>query len=296
MKNSSLTIYDNAVQEIINLNFKIEKLDAGCHFSEGPVWNEAGFYLFSDIPQNVICKIIPGKSKEVFIAQSGFTGDANDHLSEQVGSNGLAYDGRGNLLICQHGNGAVAQWNGSRVEPFVASYNDKRFNSPNDIIVHRNGSVFFSDPPYGLKDQKLQLERCQPRAGIYCWKEGNVLLISQHYQYPNGVCLSPDGNSLFTCSNKPYENFVLEFDAATHQYKRKVSDENGDGIKCDSTGNIYLCTKEGILIINREGKRLAKIELETIPANACWGGTNLHDLFITARQHIFLIRNLQRAQ
>ena len=199
------------------------------------------------------------------------------------------------LFICQHGNGAVATWDGNEVKPFCTHYNNKPFNSPNDIVVTAGTSVFFSDPPYGLKEQKLQPQLAQSMAGFYCWRNEEMKLITGKYQFPNGVCLSPDEKSLYTCSNKPFEKFVLEFDTATLAFKRKVADENSDGIKCDKRGNLWLCTKEGIVIINAKGERLAKIELETIPANACWGGVALNDFFITARNNIFLIKDLQKA-
>ena len=88
---------------------------------------------------------------------------------------------------------------------------------------------------------------------------------------------------------------VLEWDTASFEWKREVAAENGDGIKCDKEGNLYLCTKEGIVILSPAGERLAKIELETVPANCCWGGKEGNDLFITARENIFVIPNLQKA-
>jgi gluconolactonase len=111
-------------------------------------------------------------------------------------------------------------------------------------------------------------------------------------QYPNGVCLSPDQNVLYCCSSKPFEKVVLAFDAQSLKFLKVVTKENSDGIKCDPYGNLYLCSKEGILIFDAEGNQLGKIELTTIPANACWGGLEGRDLLITARQNIFLIRQL----
>jgi gluconolactonase len=292
--NPALTIYQNSVEDFIHIDFTIDKLDDTCAFSEGPVWHSEGYYLFSDIPKNNIAQLTPGKEKKVFLRESGFTGERETELSEQIGSNGLAFDGGGSLLICQHGNGAIAKYDGASIKPFLTQYEGRRFNSPNDIIAHQNGSLFFSDPPYGLKDGKAQPQKFQPIAAFYCWRNGEIQLLTDKYQYPNGVCLSPDEKSLYTCSNKPFEKFILEFDTETLACKRTICAENSDGIKCDRRGNLYLCSKEGILIINPAGERLAKIELETIPANACWGGKDLTDLFITARENIFLIPNLQK--
>jgi len=290
-KNPSLTVYDEHIFQFINPDFEIENLVNDCRFTEGPVWNKKGFYLFSDIPQNVVYQLYPGASKQIFLNHSG-TNNKKPNLSEQIGSNGLAYDDRENLFICQHGDGAVIQYIDGVIKPLITEYQGKRFNSPNDIVVHPNGKIFFSDPPYGLKDQQLQPANAQLLAGVYCWMEGEIKLICDHYKYPNGVCLSPGYRSLFICSNKPSENFITEYDAETFELKRKILNENSDGIKSDPFYNLWLCTKEGIVIIDKEGKRLGKISLPTIPANCCWGGLSSSDLFITARQNIFCIKDL----
>ncbi len=295
MKNkAALTIYKEELLKIINRDFKIDVLDTTCSFAEGPVWSSEGFYLFSDIPQNCIYKIQPHGKKELYIKDSGCSSSGMEILSHQIGSNGLAFDDKNDLLICQHGNGAIARWNKEKIDPLIPFYQTKRLNSPNDIVVHEDGSVFFSDPPYGLKDQKLNAEFCQATAGFYCWRDGALQLFCDQYNYPNGVCLSPDHNSLYTCSNKPDEAFVLEFDTITLALKRTVCHENSDGIKCDRHGNFYLANKEGVLILNKKGEKIGLIKLATTPANLCWGGAEGNDLFVTARENIFLLTNLQK--
>ncbi|HUQ97083.1 MAG TPA: SMP-30/gluconolactonase/LRE family protein [Chitinophagaceae bacterium] len=291
----ALTVFDDSILSFLNPDFEIKTLDTTCRFSEGPVWNSDGFYLFSDIPANVIYKIADGKKKEVYLAESGWTPGNTRVLAEQIGSNGLAYDSAGNLFICQHGNGAVARYDGTFLKPHVAAFNGKPFNSPNDLVLHPDGSLFFSDPPYGLKDQKLDVEKYQPVAGFYCYRDGVLKMFTDRYKYPNGLCLSPDNKSLYTVSNKPSEAAVLEWDVATLELKREVAAENGDGIKCDRAGNLYLCNKDGLLILNSAGKRLALIALPTVPANCCWGGETGLDMLVTARENIFLLTNLQKA-
>jgi gluconolactonase len=293
MQNSSVTIFQAAAAQVINTNFEIEKWFDGCSFSEGPVWNDKGFYLFSDIPRNVIYKMEGAGQPEVYIDKSGLTVPTDRDLAEQVGSNGLAYNAAKELVICQHGNGAIACHNSKGMTFLASNYNGKPFNSPNDLVVHPDGTVFFSDPPYGLKDTQLQPDVAQPLAGVYAWRNNKVHLIYDGYQYPNGVCLSPDGSTLYTCSTKPFEASVKAFDTATFELKGELCRENSDGIKCDTKGNLYLCTKEGVLVLNAQGERLALIALETVPANCCWGGKGGKDLFVTARQNIFVIRNLQ---
>jgi gluconolactonase len=289
----SLTIYKKEILQFIHADFEIVRLDATCSFSEGPVWNKEGFYLFSDIPENRICKIAADQPKQTYIHPSGCTIDA-DYLSAQPGSNGLAYDQQGVLYICQHGNGAVAKFKNEKPEIFISSHNGKPFNSPNDIVVKSDGTVFFSDPPYGLKDQQLNPGERQSYAAFYCYRDNELIAFSKEFKYPNGICLSPDETSLYCCSTKPFEKRVLEYNSETLELKRQIAVESSDGIKTDHYGNIYLCTGEGIVMIDPNGARLAKIELETIPANCCWGGDYGNDLFITARQNIFLIRGLQK--
>ena len=291
--NSSLKIYDESIGQCINTDFEIEILANDCLFTEGPVWNEEGFYLFSDITANTVYKIATGHKKEVFISNSG-TDNINDEdlKPDQIGSNALAFDQEKNLLVCRHGSHIIAKWNGEILKPFITMHQNKPFNSPNDLVVDTKGRIFFSDPPYGLKDGKPNREKFQSTAGVYCYDNGAVKLVCDKYQYPNGVCITPNSAELYICSNKPFENFVSVYDIETLQFKRILTNENSDGIKCDPNGNVYLCNKDGIIILNERGQRLALIQLPSIPANICWGGEALKDLFITARENVFLIKNL----
>lgn len=291
----SLTIYREEVKEYIRTDFEVETLADDCRFTEGPVWNPEGYYLFSDITANTAYRVIPGQQKEAYIANSGTDNREDPDLKDDMtGSNALAYDLKGDLLICRHGSHHVGILRDGIVQPFIGDYNGKPFNSPNDMVVHPSGKIFFSDPPYGLRDGKLNPEKFQPIAGVYAWDAGSAELICDRYQYPNGVCLSPTADKLYICSNKPFENFICEYDAHSHNFLRILCKENSDGIKCDPRGNLYLCNKNGIIILNSEGERLALITLSTVPANICWGGVESKDLFVTARENVFLIKNVLR--
>ena len=293
--NPFLTVYNPSVFDFINRDFEIEKLAGDCLFTEGPLWNKEGYYLFSDTTANAVYKIRQGKGKEVFLPDAG-TGNRDDAdlRPGQEGSNGLAFDSDSNLLICQHGNHAIARYDGSHVHPFITSYRERPFNSPNDLIVHSDGRIYFSDPPYGLREGRLNPSKYQPAAGVYCWKNNDLEMICDRYQYPNGVCLSPDETLLYICSNKPFEKFISVYETATNTFVKVLAEENIDGIENERPVNIYLRNKDGIIILDREGRKLALITLPTVPANHCWGGENLQDLFITARENIFLIKGLQK--
>lgn len=293
----SIKVYSTSVFNFISKDFEIEKLANDCLFTEGPVWNKEGFYLFSDIPANCIYKIAEGSKKEIFLPHSGTNHPGDPDLEQarkQIGSNALAYDHEGNLLICQHGNHAIAKYDGKNLKSFINTYQSKPFNSPNDFILRKDGSLYFSDPPYGLKNGKLNPEKFQPLAGVYCWKNGELKLICNRYQYPNGVCLSGDQKVLYICSSKPFENFISAYDTSNDQFLKIFARENSDGIEVDRYDNVYLCNKDGIIILDQNGERLALIELPTVAANICWGGNKLNDLFITARENIFLIKDFQK--
>ncbi len=290
---SSLTVFDNAVAQYINPNFETETLANDCGFTEGPVWNAQGFYLFSDIEHNVVYKIFPGERKSIFIKNSGTENIDDPELKPgQTGSNGLAYDGNGQLLVCRHGSHSVAYLSENILQPLIETFENKPFNSPNDIVVHKNGSIYFSDPPYGLKDGNPNRQKFQPLAAVYCFQNGSLQIICDKYQYPNGVCLSPDEKLLYICSNKPFEKFISVYDTATNSFIKTFAEENSDGIKCDRNGNVYLCNKDGIIILNERGERMALIELPTQPANICWGGHHQNDLFVTARENVYLLKGV----
>jgi gluconolactonase len=289
----SLQLYKDAALDIINGDFEIEHWDDACQFTEGPVWSKEGYYLFSDIPANCIYEIDEDRKKSVFLANSGTDNPQDPDLKpDQIGSNALAFDKKGRLLICQHGSHGIALYDG-KLQPYINSYYNKPLNSPNDFILHDDGRLFFSDPPYGLKDGKLNPIKFQPVAGVYCYEENKLELVNTDYQYPNGVCLSPGQQTLYICSNKPFEKRISTYDTVSRKMTGVFAEENSDGIECDRKGNVYLCNKDGLIILDKKGERLALISLPTIPANICWGGKEMNDLFVTARQNIFLLRNLQ---
>jgi gluconolactonase len=291
----SLTIFDRRAEDFIHTGFEVETLSDDCGFTEGPVWNPDGYYLFSDIPANCIYKIDPAGRREIFVEKSGTDQPHDPDLNAtQIGSNGLAYDAAGNLLVCRHGAHSIARYDGRKMTELAGSFRGHLLNSPNDLILHSDGRLFFSDPPYGLRDGKLNPDRYQERAFVFMLTGGKLQMICDRYQYPNGVCLSPDEKMLFICSNKPFEQFVSMYDTRNMKYMGIFAEENGDGIDIDRACNIYLCNKDGILILDTRGKRLALITLPAVPANICWGGKDGKDLMICARQNIFLIRGLMK--
>jgi gluconolactonase len=292
---SSIEIYDNRVLDILNSEFQLLVLCDDCQFTEGPLWNDDGFYLFSDIPANSIYSIHPGEEKKVFLEKSG-TGDPMhaDLNPEQAGSNGLAYDINGDLLVCRHGSHSVARYTNT-LDDIVNCYDGKPLNSPNDLAVHRNGTVFFSDPPYGLKEGKSNESKYQSSSRVYALKDKELNVVCEKYEYPNGVILSKDEKHLFICSNKPFEAFISVYDANTFDFVQVFAKENSDGMEIDDAGNLYLCNREGLIVLNSDGKRAALIRLPNIPSNCCWGGNLKRDLLVTARNYVLLLKDFKRS-
>jgi gluconolactonase len=255
----SLTVYSGELAEFIRKDFQLETLASDCRFTEGPVWhrdgNQPGYYLFSDITANAIFRISEAGNKEIFIAESGTSALSDPDLNpDQAGSNGLAFDKKGSLIACRHGSHDIARLENGVLVPMIDSYKGRPLNSPNDLVVHSDGRIWFSDPPYGLKEGKAAPEKFQPLAGVYMWKEGELVLVCDRYQYPNGVCLSPDEKKLYICSNKPFEAFISIYDPLDNSYLGELAKENSDGIENDRRGNIYLCNRDGIIILDQSGK------------------------------------------
>src|SRR6476661_3894772 len=172
--NKNLRVYNNTFPEHLNSDFQVEILASDCLFTEGPVWNKKGYFLFSDTPANVIYKIVPFGKKEVFLQNAGTTNPGDPDLKpDQVGSNGLAYY-NGDLLICQHGSHGIARYDGNQLLAYINSFENRPFNSPNDLVLHEDRRLYFSDPPYGLAESKLNPAKFQSIAGVYCYNNGVI--------------------------------------------------------------------------------------------------------------------------
>jgi gluconolactonase len=273
----------------------IQKIATGFEFTEGPCWHPDGYLIFSDIPANKIFKLSSGKV-EVFLDNSGMVFSDTSLLSDHIGSNGIAMDLDGNIIICQHGNHAIASLDRyGHISILANEYEGKPFNSPNDLIVRSDGTIFFTDPPYGLKEQVLNSSAFQPHAGVYLLNEGVVKLLSTRLRYPNGVCLSMEEKRLFVSSNHPDEPELWQFRISRdgHILDQEIFvHRNADGILCDIHDNLYLATHEGVVILSSAGEHIATITLDEIPSNLCWGGRDRTVLYVTARTSVYSIENL----
>ena len=284
----SLDVRSPKLLDLIDPDAQLEQLGTGCKFTEGPIWNAEGkFLLFSDIPANQMKKWTPGSGITNFRVPSGK-------------SNGLTYDKQGRLVTCEHANRRVSRTEADGTVVTIAShYEGKRLNSPNDVVVKSDGSIYFSDPPYGLTaDYGIEGEQDLDFQGVYRLSpDGQTLaLLIDDFDRPNGLCFSPDESILYIDDTERMH--VRAFDVqsdGTIANGRVFAEEEGegaapDGMKIDVHGNVYLTGPGGIWIFDPSGEHLGVLQTPERAANLGWGGDDWSTLFITASTSVYSIQ------
>ena len=293
---------DPAFDALVPLDARIEKLADGYLFTEGPVWVRRGdpepYLLFSDIPANSIRRWSPGGGASDFMTEI-FTDDPGDR--SQVGSNGLLIDSEGRLILCEHGNRRVSriEADGS-VTVLADSYDGKRLNSPNDAVFHSNGSLYFTDPPYGLAQQDDDPTKELDFNGIFRLSpEGEVELLNADQTRPNGIGLSPDEQTLYVANSDGNDKAWYAYDVLEDgslgpaSVFFDVNDQEApgaaDGMAVDRDGNLFATGPGGVWVISSDGRHLGSIQPDEVPANAGWGDDG-NTLYMTARTGLYRIR------
>ncbi len=294
--------YDSAAAKAIDSNAAIAVIGKGFHWTEGPLWVAAEQkLLFSDVPENTIFRWQMGDIPHVYLTPAGYTG--KNKRTGEIGSNGLALDNAGRLLICQSGNRQVARLNTTINAPrpeftaLAATYNGKRFNSPNDLVVDKKNNIYFTDPVYGLPKGENDPERELSFEGVYkISKDGKLSLLIDSIPRPNGIAFSADEKTLYIASsddNKPaWYAYSLDekgniksggilLDARPLEEKATVK-QKPDGFKIDKYGNIFSAGPDGINIISPGGKRLGLIRIYGRRTSNCSFGAGKDTLYITA--------------
>jgi len=293
---------DPEMDKIVASDAKIEKLAGNFGFTEGPVWvpAEGGYLLFSDIPNNVIRKWTPSGQVTVFLEKSGYEGEVPAD-ARNLGSNGLTLDLEGRLIICEHGNRRVTRLEADGKRTVLADrYENKRLNSPNDIVRKSDGSLYFTDPPYGLAKQDEDPAKELNFNGIYRLQDGKLTLLYRELTRPNGLAFSPDEKYLYVANSDPKRKIWMRFEVTrtgTLQspevfYDATAMFQEGlpDGMKVDREGRLYCTGPGGILIFSPSGRLLGRIELPEIPANLAFGDQDGKTLYITARTGLYRVR------
>jgi gluconolactonase len=292
---------DPALDGIVPENPKVFKLAEGFTFTEGPVWvDRGGYLLFSDPNENKIWKYSGDGQLTLFREPSGYSGaDIADY--RQPGSNGLALDPQGRLTINQHGNRRIVQLDESGDERvLIDRFNGKRLNSPNDLVFRSDGTLFFTDPPFGLPKAHDDLRRETPHFGVYSLHKGRLNLLTAEFTGPNGIALSPDEKYLYVGNWDERKKVVYRYDVQPdgtvtngHLFFDLTSGQGEDaidGVKVDERGNVYVSGPGGLWIISPEGKHLGTIVTPMHPHNMAWGDSDRKSLFLTARNGVYRIR------
>jgi gluconolactonase len=294
----SIERLDPALDALLPKDAKIEVLGGGYEWSEGPAWKavgDAGIVLFSDIPNNVIMQWEPGKQPKKYLEKVGYSG-AKPYAGAEPGTNGLLFDDQGGLWMCCHGDRCIKYMDASgKTKVIVDNYEGKKLNSPNDLALHSNGDLYFTDPPYGLpkryEDPARELDWC----GIYRYsKDGKLTLLTKEMTRPNGIAFSPDEKTLYSAQSDPAAAIINAFpvkeDGTLGEPKtifdatKWVGQRPGapDGMAVDSKGNLWATAPGGVYILTPEGKILGRLNTGERTANCTFGGKDGKTLFVTA--------------
>lgn len=301
----AVEILDSRFEKYRQGNAAVERLWTGARWAEGPVWfGDGRFLLFSDIPNNRILR------------WTEETGHVSVFRSPSNYANGHTRDRQGRLISCEHDSRRV-----TRTEPdgtisvLIDRYRGKRLNAPNDVVVHSNRSVWFTDPGYGvLSDYEGHVDKFELPTNVYRLDptSGDVAVVASDLARPNGLCFSPDEKRLYVVdtgqpSGKPHPIHVFEVadgrKLANGRFFCDMGEGGSDGIRCDADGNVWAAAGwggdgyDGVHIFAPDGKLIGKIRLPEACANLCFGGAKRNRLFMTASQSLYaLYVNTQGAQ
>jgi gluconolactonase len=273
---------DERLRELVPADATVEKLGTGMKFTEGPVWSDAngGELLFSDIPASEL---------KSWTAAGGIV----TRLTDTNETNGNTIDREGRLISCEHLGRRVSlvELSGKRTT-LVDSHDGKKLNSPNDPVVKSDGTIWFTDPTYGLG--KREKEQSANHVFVFDPASKQIKPVVSDFVQPNGLCFSPDEKKLYIAdSGKPRHIRVFDVKPDNTLDAGRVFctiDKGGpDGIRCDEKGNVWSSAGDGVQIFAPDGTLIRRIPVPETPANLCFGGADGRTLFITARTSLYRI-------
>lgn len=288
----ALEFIDSKFKDLTISNAPLDVLYDQCLWAEGPVWfGDGNFLVWSDIPNNRMLKYVPGLGVTAFRTPSNFV-------------NGNTRDLQGRLVSCSHGARAVlrTEWDGT-VTTLVDSYQGKRLNSPNDVVVKSDGTIWFTDPSYGILSDYEGYKADQEQDGCFVCRfdpaDGSLTVVADDFAKPNGLAFSPDESVLYISdtgqSHDPnWPAQIRKFDVNGSKLtnpKVFVDVDSGlsDGFRLDTQGNVWTSAGLGVNVYNSSGTLLGRIKTGAKTANVTFGGPHRSRLFITCSQYLMAI-------
>ena len=289
-------VVDTRLDEVVPAGVRLERIAGGFEFTEGPVWTRDGALLFSSPNTNAIYRWSPRGGVGVFRPKSGYTGEDVGRYT-QPGSNGLTFSPDGLLTVCQHGNRRVIRVNPHGDTTVLAdSFERKRLNSPNDLVYRSDGTLFFTDPPFGLPGQFDDPARELPFSGVFRVRDGVVSLLTSELEGPNGLAFSPDERWLYVGNWDVNRTVVVRYDPDTgagevfFDMTGAPGEDAIDGIKVDREGNVFVCGPGGIWVLTPDGTHLGTLRLPESPHNLAFGDADGRSLYVTALTSVYRLR------
>ena len=258
--------------------YTVQVVATGMRFADGPVWSLEDFLLFSDTVTDKQHKFTPGKG----VTEIG---------TRQGGAAGNAYDEKGNLYTCEFRERRVTRTaKNGKMEVIAARFEGKRLNAPNDVVVRRDGNIYFTDPAFGNQQDTRELDF----DGVFrVTTRGVIEAIAKWKTRPNGLALSPNGRTLYVSDSdgQSIHSFDLDRAGAASNEHVLISKIPGvpDGVRTDEMGNLYVAAK-GVLIYSPQGELMRTIQLGETPSNLAFGDPDFSTLFVTARTSVYRIR------
>lgn len=299
-----VTVLDPALLELVPADARIQKLAGGFGLTEGPVWvgdPAGGALVFSDIPGNAIYRWRPDGTVETLLAPVTAP-DAK--AGGEGGANGLVLDRQARLVLCEHGNRRISRLeaDGSRTS-LAERYQGRRLNSPNDAVFRSDGSLYFTDPSYGLPGRDSDPNRELAWNGIYRLRPGGELeLLATEPPHPNGIALAPDETRLYVSNSDPLRKewwvYALAPDGRLGPGRVLLAADDAaapgvpDGLTVDRRGNLYATGPGGVWVISPEGRHLGTLRAPDPTTNVAWGDDG-RTLYVTASTGLYRVRLLE---
>jgi gluconolactonase len=290
---------DPAVDALVPQDAKVEKVASGFAFTEGPLWRPGMGLWFSDLTGDVVRQWSPDGKVIQILHPMGFPQEMWGGRG-LVGPNAMVADKDGAILLCEHANRRIVRITADMlITVLVDRYQGKRLNSPNDLVYRSDGSLYFSDPPYGLPKENSDPAKELPFNGVFRFSNGKLQVIIKDLNLPNGIAFSPDQKTLYVSNSDPAHKIWMMYDVAadgTVKNGRLMADAtsdpgsgNPDGMKLDANGNIYGAGPGGLWIFSPTGKHIGTVKMPEVVSNCTWGDDG-KSLYITARTSVYRIR------